>query len=427
MLNTGKLAGRVIFISGASRGIGKEIALKAARDGARIVVAAKTAEPHPKLEGTIYSAAEDIRSAGGEALPCVVDIRDEEAVQAAVQETVRTFGGIDILVNNASAINLTSTLETSMKKYDLMNGINSRGTYLVSRCCLPYLKKGTNPHILNISPPLNMNARWFRSHVAYTIAKYGMSMCALGMAEEFKSDGIAVNALWPKTAIYTAAMQMLAGDSVRNKCRSPAIMADAAYVMLTRDSRAYTGNFDIDESVLRSVGVTDFSQYSYQPNAKLIPDFFLDPEDEVDRIAVKPGGKVKYRGDEDKPNAAQDKPGTAAGGADNDRVAEIFKAIEGFLSADLVQKVQAIYQFNVPGHSQEQWFLDMRNGSGSCGAGVASDADCTMTMKADDFHKVFSGQMKPTAAFMSGKMKISGDMGKAMKLESLMSKLKAKL
>jgi len=422
MLNTGKLAGRVIFITGASRGIGKEIALKAARDGAKIVVAAKTAEPHPTLPGTIYSAAKEIEAAGGQALPCLVDVRDESAVQGAVQEVVRQFGGIDVVVNNASAISLTGTLETSMKKYDLMHNINTRGTYLVSKCCVPYLKKGKNPHILNISPPLNLNPRWFRDHVAYTMAKYGMSMCVLGMSEELRPDGIAVNALWPRTAIITAAMKMLGGSDVDRQCRKPEIMADAAYVMLTRDSRNYTGQFAIDDEVLRDVGVTDMDQYAVDPNATLMPDFFLDAalEDNVKEAFIKQGGQLKF--DEGKEKAAE--PAAADGG----EIAKLFTHIEGFLSEEIVQSTGAVYQFEVTGKEAGQWFLDLKNGSGSCGRGEATaGADATFKMSSDDFLKMFGGKLKPAAAFMTGKMKLSGDMGKAMKLEKMMGKLKSKL
>ncbi len=273
------LNAKTILITGASRGIGLAIAKRAARDGANIVIAAKTTEPHPKLPGTIYSAAEEIEALGGKALPCMVDIRDEEQVQAAVDQAVEIFGGIDILINNASAINLTGTLETSMKRYDLMHQINIRGTFLTSKLCVPHLLKAKNPHVLNISPPLNLDPRWFGSHVAYTMAKYGMSMCVLGMAEEFKNQGIAFNALWPKTAIATAAVQnLLGGDEAIQKCRTPEIMADAAYHLLLRNSRTCTGHFFIDEDLLRQEGVTDFSHYKLDPSVAeedLVPDFFL--------------------------------------------------------------------------------------------------------------------------------------------------------
>ncbi|HEY8375976.1 MAG TPA: NAD(P)-dependent oxidoreductase, partial [Nannocystis sp.] len=270
------LQGKTLFITGASRGIGLAIAVRAARDGANIAIAAKTAEPHPKLPGTIYTAAAEIEAAGGKALPLVCDIRFEDQVLAAVERTVQTFGGIDILVNNASAISLTGTLETPMKRYDLMHGINARGTFLCSQACIPHLKKAKNPHILNISPPLSMKAKWFKSHVAYTMAKYGMSMCVLGMAAEFEDDGIAVNALWPRTTIATAAVNMLGGEMMMSASRKPDIMADAAHHILTRPSRECTGNFFIDEDLLRRAGVTDFDKYAVTPGAELIPDFFLD-------------------------------------------------------------------------------------------------------------------------------------------------------
>lgn len=269
------LKGKTLFITGASRGIGKAIALRAAADGANIAIAAKTTEPHPKLPGTIYTAAEEIEAAGGRALPLQVDIRDEDQVLAAVARTLDAFGGIDILVNNASAISLTGTLETPMKRFDLMWGVNARGTFLCSQACIPYLKKAENPHILTLSPPLNMDARWFKNHVAYTMAKYGMSMCVLGMAEEFRADGIAVNALWPRTVILTAALAMLGGTIPPEGCRKPEIMADAAHVVLTRDSRSHTGNFYIDDEVLASVGVTDLEKYAVQPGHKLMGDLFL--------------------------------------------------------------------------------------------------------------------------------------------------------
>ncbi len=271
------LGGKVLFITGASRGIGKAIALRAARDGAAVVIAAKTDKPHRKLPGTIYTAAEEIEQAGGRALPLVVDVRDEEAVGNAVKRAIQHFGGIDILVNNASAISLTGTLETPMRRYDLMHQVNARGTFLCSQKCLPALLEAENPHILNISPPLNMEERWFAPHVAYTMAKYGMSMCVLGMAGEFRAKGVAVNALWPKTAIDTAAMAMLGGPDAARNCRKPEIMADAAHRILTRPSREATGNFYIDEDVLREAGVEDFSIYLNEGGRedRLLPDFFL--------------------------------------------------------------------------------------------------------------------------------------------------------
>uniref|UniRef100_A0AAX7U290 Hydroxysteroid dehydrogenase-like protein 2 n=1 Tax=Astatotilapia calliptera TaxID=8154 RepID=A0AAX7U290_ASTCA len=327
--NTGKLAGCTLFITGASRGIGKAIALKAARDGANIVIAAKTAEPHPKLPGTIYTAAQEVEAAGGKALPCVVDIRDEQQIGDAVQKAVDAFGGIDILVNNASAISLTGTLETHMKKVDLMLGINLRGTYLTSKLVIPHLLKSRNPHILNLSPPLNLNPVWFKNHTAYTMAKYGMSMCVLGMAEEFRGQ-IAVNALWPRT------------------------------------------------------GATP---------------------------AFKP------------PSSSSATP--TSGGP----VETTFDAIKGVINEDVVKSTQGIYQFDLSGEHTGVWFLDLKTGSGSVGQGEPpTKADVVMKMDSSDFSKMFSGKLKPTMAFMSGKLKIKGDMTLAIKLEKLMNRMnKAKL
>lgn len=270
------LQGKTLFITGASRGIGRAIALRAARDGANIVVAAKTTEPHPKLPGTIYSVVEEIEAAGGQGLAVATDIRFEEQVEAAVAQGVERFGGIDILVNNASAIFLAGTLDTPMKRFDLMHAVNVRGTFLVTQKCLPHLLKGDNPHVLNLSPPLNMEPRWFQPHVAYTMSKFGMSECVLGMAAEFAGDGVAFNALWPKTVIATAAVQnLLGGDEIIRRARKPEILADAAYIILTRDSRQCTGNFFVDEEVLAAEGITDLAAYSVTPGAELIPDFFV--------------------------------------------------------------------------------------------------------------------------------------------------------
>jgi citronellol/citronellal dehydrogenase len=270
------LSGKTLFITGASRGIGKAIAVRAARDGANVAIAAKTAEPHPKLPGTIYTAAQEVEAAGGRGLPLLCDIRFEDQIAEAVKKTVAAFGGIDILVNNASAIHLTGTVATPMKRYDLMHQINTRGTFACSQACIPHLAKSDNPHILNLSPPLNMEAKWFAPHVAYTMAKFGMSMCVLGMAEELRAQGIAVNALWPRTVIATAAVQnLLGGDTTVRRSRKPEIMGDAAHVILTRPSREYTGRFLIDDEVLHSAGVTDLSVYQHEPGADLLPDFFI--------------------------------------------------------------------------------------------------------------------------------------------------------
>uniref|UniRef100_A0A1A8H270 Hydroxysteroid dehydrogenase-like protein 2 n=1 Tax=Nothobranchius korthausae TaxID=1143690 RepID=A0A1A8H270_9TELE len=413
--NTGKLAGRTLFITGASRGIGKAIALKAARDGANIVIAAKTSEPHPKLPGTIYTAADEVEAAGGRALPCVVDIRDEQQIGAAVQRAVETFGGIDILVNNASAISLTGTLETPMKKVDLMLGINLRGTYLTSKMVIPHLLKSRSPHILNLSPPLNLNPVWFKNHTAYTMAKYGMSMCVLGMAEEFRGQ-IAVNALWPKTAIQTAAMDMLGGEGVGRQCRKADIIADAAYAVLS-EPKDYTGHFLVDEDVLRAHGVQDFDQYAVQPGHPLLPDFFLD---EAPEMLVKQmeqhGATPAFKPSSTTPNS---------GGP----IESTFDVIKAVINDDVVNATQGMYRFDLSGEHSGVWFLDLKSGSGSAGQGEPpSKADVVMTMDSSDFSKMFAGKLKPTLAFMSGKLRIKGDMTLAIKLEKLMSRMnKAKL
>jgi len=267
---------KTVFISGASRGIGKAIGLRLAHEGANIVIAAKTTEPHPKLPGTIYTAAEAMEAAGGKALALKTDIRHEE-VQSAVEQAVEHFGGIDILINNASAISLTPTLQTTMKRYDLMHQVNVRGTFLLSKTCIPHLKKSDNPHILNLSPPLDMSPKWFANFLPYTMTKYGMSMCVLGMSEEFKNDGIAVNALWPQTTIATAAVRnLLGGEEMIQKSRHPAILSDAAFFILQRESHSCTGNFFIDEDILAEEGITDLSGYAVNEDNELQTDLFLD-------------------------------------------------------------------------------------------------------------------------------------------------------
>lgn len=273
------LSGKTLFITGASRGIGLAIALKAAKDGANVTVAAKTDQPHPKLEGTIHTAAEQIEAAGGKALAVVCDVRDEDSVQAAVDKTVETFGGLDICINNASAIMLTGTLQTPMKRYDLMHQVNGRGTYLVSRTCIPHLKKAANPHIMAISPPLDFSPKWFKNHPAYSMAKYTMSVYMMAMAAEFEKDGIACNTLWPRTAIATAAVQnLLGGDELTKMSRTPEIMADAAYEILTKPSREFTGQHCMDDIVLYEAGNRDWDQYAVTPGGPLAPDFFC-PDD----------------------------------------------------------------------------------------------------------------------------------------------------
>jgi citronellol/citronellal dehydrogenase len=270
------LKGKTLFITGASRGIGKAIGLAAAREGANVVVAAKSNVPNPKLPGTIFSAAEEMERAGGQALAVKCDIRDEAEIAAAAKAAAERFGGIDVCVNNASAIFLAGTLDTPMKRYDLMHQVNARGTFATTQACLPYLLKAANPHVLNLSPPLSLKPRWFAPHVAYTMAKYGMSMCVLGMAEELRAQGVAVNALWPRTAIATAALNLLGGDAMVKHSRTPEIVADAAIAILKRDARSCTGNFFIDEDVLRGEGVTDLARYAVNPGEELFPDFFVD-------------------------------------------------------------------------------------------------------------------------------------------------------
>ena len=273
---TGTLRGKTLFITGASRGIGLAIGLRAARDGANVAIAAKTAEPHPKLEGTIYTAAEAIERAGGRALPLVVDVRDEAAVEGAIAETAKVFGGLDIVVNNASAISLTPTPQTEMKRFDLMHQINTRGTYMVSKYAISHLEKADNPHILMLSPPLDMAEKWFAPHLAYTMAKFGMSMCVLGLAGELRRKGIAVNALWPRTTIATAAVNnLLGGEALMKASRTPEIMADAAHALFLKPAREVTGRFLIDDAFLAEAGVTDFSKYRVTPGIPLAPDFFV--------------------------------------------------------------------------------------------------------------------------------------------------------
>ena len=270
------LAGKTLFVTGASRGIGLAIGLRAAKDGANVVIAAKTAEPHPKLPGTIYTAAQEIEAAGGKALPLVVDVREEEAVKAAIDRAAETFGGLDIVVNNASAISLTPTPQTDMKRFDLMHQINTRGTFMVSKYAIPHLERSLNPHILMLSPPLDLQEKWFASHLAYSIAKYGMSLCVLGLSGELRKRGIAVNALWPRTTIATSAIKnLLGGDMIVRASRTPEILADAAYAIFNKPARTFTGRFLIDDTFLAEEGVTDFERYRVDASVPLAPDFFV--------------------------------------------------------------------------------------------------------------------------------------------------------
>jgi citronellol/citronellal dehydrogenase len=284
------LQGKTLFITGASRGIGHAIAVRAARDGANVAIAAKTAAPHPKLPGTIYSAAEDIERAGGRALPLVVDVREEASVVAAAHKCAETFGGIDICINNASAINLSPTAEIDMRRYDLIQSINTRGTFVTSRACLPYLKRAANPHILTLSPPLSLKPQWFAPHLAYSLSKYGMSLCTLGLAAEYQAAGIACNSLWPRTTVATAAVEFaLGGRDMMQRSRKPEVMADAAHVILCRSAREHTGQFFIDDAVLYEAGVRDFDSYSVEPGGVLFADLFVDSS-----MPAPPGVKLKY-------------------------------------------------------------------------------------------------------------------------------------
>ena len=285
---TQTLKGKTVFITGASRGIGLAIGLRCAQDGANVVVAAKTSDPHPKLPGTIHTAAAEIEAAGGQALPILMDVREEASVAAAIAATVERFGGIDILVNNASAIQLTDTASTDMKRYDLMHGVNTRGTFMTTKLAAPHLAKSANPHVLMLSPPLDMQEKWFSGHVAYSMAKYGMSLCVLGFAGEFRKAGIAVNALWPRTTIATSAIKYVVGDELIAMSRTPEIMADAAHRIITKDSRSFTGQFLIDDSFLASEGVTDFNGYRVDPTKPLAPDFFV-PDSMPPPLGVKGG------------------------------------------------------------------------------------------------------------------------------------------
>jgi len=404
--NVGKLAGHTLFISGASRGIGLEVAKKAAADGANIIVAAKTAQAHPKLPGTIYTAADEIEKAGGKALPLVVDIRDEKNVDDAVAAAVKEFGGIDICINNASAISLTGTLDTPMKRYDLMHSINGRGTYLVSQKCLPHLldskADGKNPHILNNSPPLDMRPIWFQGHVAYTMAKYNMSLCALGMAAEFQ-DKVAVNCMWPKTAIWTAAMEMLGGDDSAKKSRTPQIMADTAYSILCQPT-SFSGNFIIDDEYLEKYhNIKDFSGYQVDPTVPfddLTLDFFLPsytPEAEV-------GGDYFAT--------------SAAGGASETKfiISKIAEKMPG-----LAGKGKGVCRMEIK--DVVTMDLDLLNGKFSTEQDGVVKPMATLSCDEANFLKMASGALDPTKAFMTGKLKIKGDMTMAMRLQHIFKQL----
>ncbi|KAI1289938.1 Hydroxysteroid dehydrogenase-like protein 2 [Halotydeus destructor] len=406
MINTGKLAGKTVFITGASRGIGKAIALKVAKDGANVVIGAKTADAHPKLEGTIFTAAKEVEAAGGKCLPIQLDIRDEGQVANAYNKAVEQFGGIDVVVNNASAISLTNTEATSMKKFDLMHSVNSRGTFLVSKYGIEHLKKSSNPHILTLSPPLDMRPLWFKGNVAYTMAKYGMSMAVLGMSEEFKSAGIAVNALWPRTAIWTAAMAMLGGKDVSASCRKDSIMSDAAYAILTQNSKEFTGNFCVDEELLRNNGITDFDQYACVPGNRLMADFFL-PE----KYLTPDLDALPMSADHSEASDSSSSSSPASGAA------KVFEAVSAKVTDEMKNEINAAMAFVISGNN---WFVDAKAERPlKVSQGTIDKADVTFISDEETFLKMAKGQIKAANAFMSGKLKVKGNLGIALKAEKI--------
>lgn len=409
-------AGKTVFVTGASRGIGKAIALKFAKDGANVVVAAKTVEPHPKLPGTIHEAAQEVSKLGGNPLAVQLDLRDESSIISAVEQTVNKFGGIDLLVNNASAIHLAPAADIPSKRFDLMNSINVRGTFLMSKHAIPHLKKASNPHIINMSPPILFHPQWFSSHTAYTMAKYGMSLCAYGLSAELSGE-VGVNALWPKTAIWTAAMNMLGGEAARKGSRKPEILADATYAIACRP-KTVTGNFFIDEEVLKEEGVTDFEQYSMEPGADLLPDFYLPDRllKDFSPEIVKGFGK----------SVAGVELEQSTGSSDDDGpVAAVFASASGVMTDDMKDDMNATLHFVI---SDKSWTIVSKKGQPFH---VMKDkpekADVILTTDEKTFLKMAKGETKPTSAFMGGKLKVKGNMGLALKVEKLFVKLRAKL
>ncbi|CEF60203.1 Hydroxysteroid dehydrogenase-like protein 2 [Strongyloides ratti] len=403
MLNIGKFAKKTVIITGASRGIGREIALKLAKDGANIVIAAKTATPHSKLAGTIYSVAEEIEKIGGKALPCVVDVRDEQSIENCIAETIKKFNGIDVLINNASAISLTGTLETNAKKYDLMHQVNVRGTYLMSQKCIPHLKKSSNPHILNISPPLVMDKKWFQNHVAYTMTKYGMSMCVLGMHEEFRDYNIAVNALWPKTAIWTAAMEMISSGEGEEGSRKPSILADAAYAVLSKNSSEFTGNFVIDENILRNEGITNFEEYECKPGAPLTPDFFI-PEEDLKSFARESKSVTNIQ-----------------------NLSDAIKFFNKILTPSMCEKVNNVYQFVIKKEDKTKSYILLDFVNKTVEEKKIDDAPCTIIFNETLFFNIINGKASIQDAIFSGKMNVKGNLILANKLKNIFKSSKSKL
>lgn len=419
MINRGVFAGKTIFVTGSSRGIGKAIALKFAKDGANVVIAAKTIDPHPKLEGTIKQTAEEVNLAGGKGLAVQVDLRDEASIVRAVEETVNKFGGIDVLVNNASAIHLAPSSGVHVKKFDLMNSINVRGTYIMSKYAIPHLKKCSNPHIINMSPPIELSPQWFSNQTAYTMSKYGMSLAGYGLAAELQGE-VAVNCLWPKTCIWTAAMNMLGGEETKKCSRKPDILADATYAIACRP-KSTSGNFYIDEELLREEGVSDFEQYSIVPGAKLMPDFFLPPHvlAQFDADAMKIFAN-SISGMETKIEAEADKEPTTSG-----PIGSVFANASAIMTEEMKDDMNATLHFVI---SNADWTIVSKKGQPlEVKNEKPEKADVVMITDEATFVKMAKGDTKPTSAFMMGKLKIKGNMGLALKVEKLFVKMKAKL
>lgn len=442
------LKGKTLFITGGSRGIGRAIALRAALDGANVVIAAKTDTQHAKLEGTIHSVAAEVVKLGGQALACKVDLRNPDEVQSAIDACVARFGGIDILVNNASAIQISGTLHTDIKRFDLMNQVNSRGTFVASKLCLPHLLKSKNPHILTLSPPLDLNPKWFGPNLAYTMAKYGMSMTVLGLAEEFKDEGVAVNALWPVTVIATAAVNMLGGDALKNVSRTEEIMSDAAWYILTRESKKCTGNFFLDEDVLREEGITNFDKYSYIPGATLAFDLFVDPETRtIGKGPNKPAAMLRTSATHaidsiDSKSSLEKHQGDYKSSFDQKMIslvptssvetASASSTVSAAISTPLslledtasqnnrVRRISAVVQYDVKENTRtaaESFTLDLAQANAKLYQGkVNKKPDCVIGISLDDLLALVQGRLDIRDAFSSGRIIIRGNLKVAMQL-----------
>uniref|UniRef100_A0A6G1SNV3 Hydroxysteroid dehydrogenase-like protein 2 n=1 Tax=Aceria tosichella TaxID=561515 RepID=A0A6G1SNV3_9ACAR len=416
-MNRGVYAGKTVFVTGSSRGIGKAIALKFAKDGANVVVAAKTVEPHPKLEGTIHLTAKEVEQAGGNSLAVQLDLRDEETIKSAIDKTIEKFGGLDLLVNNASAIFIAQSEDTPMKRYDLMHSINVRGTFMMSKYAIPHLKRAKNPHIINLSPPIELKDQWFAPNTAYTMSKYGMSLSAFGLAAELRGV-VGVNALWPKTAIWTAAMNMLGGDESRKGSRKSSIIADAAYAIACKD-KSVSGNFYIDEELLREEGVKDFEQYAEVPGHPLLPDFFL-PERVLKDFDPNLLESLTKQVTGNKASKHESVP------AGDGPVAAVFAAASGAITDDIKDDLNAVLHFQI---SDKHWTMISKKGSPLEVKHDKPEQKADVLLVTDDatFIKMAKSELKPTSAFMGGKLKVKGNMGLALKVEKLFGKLKGKL